>query len=76
MRSIDLSFHQIQTMESLKDCGFRQELKLPLLHTDKINQGTPCIERIEPMKIIFSINKTKDEENTRQDKSVKPAAIE
>ena len=32
VKSRDLIFHQLQTMESLKDYGCQQELKSPLLH--------------------------------------------
>ena len=37
----DSIFHQLQTMEYLKDYGCHQELKSPLLHTDKKVQGNP-----------------------------------
>ena len=54
-------------MEYLKEYVCQQELKSPILHTDKIIQGTPCIERIEYTKVNFSMNNMKDE--IRQSKS-------
>ena len=62
-------------MEYLKEYGCQQELKSPILHTDKIIQGTPCIERIEYTKVNFSMNNMKDENKTKQEQAGNTAAI-
>ena len=50
----------------MKDYGCQQELKSPLLRTDKIIQGTPCIKIIEATKVNFCYYQ---DEIVKEDKS-------